>query len=341
MTWLRWHAGTTTDEKMRAVARETGAGATVGHCVAVWAALLEHALQSRPRGNIEGFNAQACADAFDWPVDLVRRIVHAMMVIGLHDFTRLHSWATIDCDPTNSERQKAWRAMRRKSRAEDSNSYGNEAVTVTENRNALRDSEPSEAVTVTENRNVLRDSEPSEAVTVTENRNVLRDSEPSEAVTVMNLPSSRVHAEKALALDLALKAPSSFCSTTSSPILNSTVPSSGIRARAGEPVGKLSTDAVWTALAAVGIRPGMFGRFGSGSSIAGWIERGVTAEDIGEAIGRARRARERSGDSSPIGLRYLACFVEDVLTGQPERGKPMSWIERGDAIGRAWLEGRT
>lgn len=84
----------------------------------------------------------------------------------------------------------------------------------------------------------------------------------------------------------------------------------------------------------------MFGKFGSGASIANWCSRGLTADELGEAIGRARRARERAGDSSPIGLRYLACFVEDVIAGQPERVRPMSWIERGDAIGRAWLEGR-
>ena len=334
MTWLRWHVGSVDASNMRAIAREAGTGATPGHCVSVWAALLEHAAQQRPRGSIESFDSAACAASFDWPVDLVRRIVHAMMVIGMHDFTRLQSWDQNDSDPTNARRQKMWRAQRRSNRKLNT-------VTVTDERNALRVSTDSEAVTVTDERNALRVSTDSEAVTVTDERNALRVSTDSEAVTVTVSPSSRAYAEKALALDLALKAPGSFFAPTALPILNSTVPASASRTRAADPDGKLSTDAVWSALAGIGIKPGMFGRFGSGSSITHWIHRGLTAANLDDAIGRAQRARQRDGDASPIGLRYLACFVEDVLSGQPERGKPMSWIERGDAIGRAWLEGRT
>ena len=309
MTWLRWHVGAVADAKMRAVAREAGTGATPGHCVAVWAALLEHAALQRPRGMVENFDAIACADSFEWPHDLVRRIVHAMMVIGLHDFTRLHAWERRNPpDETRAARQKLWRDRNKKRKS---------------NSNGVTESAPETRNGVTVSSNGVTESAP-------ETRN---------GVTV--LPISRARAEKALALDVALKAPGSFCSATSTPNSNSSVPASGIRARASEPNSKLSTGDVWNILGTIGIKPGMFGRFGSGASITSWIDRGLTADDLGEAIARARRARERNGDASPIGLRYLACFVEDVLSGQPERNKPMSWIERGDAIGRAWLEGRT
>ena len=345
MTWLRWHVGAVADAKMRAVAREAGTGATPGHCIAVWAALLEHAALQRPRGLVENFDAVACANSFEWPHDLVRRIMHAMMVVGLHDFTRLHAWDKRNPpDSTSAARQKLWRDRHKMQKSNNNAVTESEPDTrngVTVSSNAVTKSAPEtrNGVTVSSNAVTKSDVETRNGVTVSSNAVTKSAPETRNGVTVS--PLSRARAEKALALDVALKAPGSFCSTTSTPNSNSPVPASGIRARASEPNSKLSTGDVWNILGTIGIKPGMFGRFGSGASITNWIERGLTADDLGEAIARARRARERNGDASPIGLRYLACFIEDVLSGQPERGKLMSWIERGDAIGRAWLEGRT
>ena len=256
--------------------------------------MLEFAAQQRPRGSIEKFDAVAASDALGWPADFVRRIVHAMMVIGLHDFTKLRAWDKRNPpDSTAAERQRNRRRRNGKSGS---------------NRHTVTVSPVSERHAVTDDSHTVTVSSVSERHAVTDDRHTVTP-----------------------------KALSSFFSSSSSAICKSAIPPSG-DARAREE--KLSTDSIWAALAAIGIRPGMFGRFGSGSSIANWVDRGLTAGDLAEAIERARRVRERDGDPSPLNLRFVACFIEDVLAGVPERAKTQSWIERGDAIGRAFVEER-
>lgn len=70
-----------------------------------------------------------------------------------------------------------------------------------------------------------------------------------------------------------------------------------------------------------GIRIGIGNRVFNIPAVRGWVAKGVTPEQITEAIGRARRARDRAGDSTPLNLGYLRCFVDDVLAGMAERSK--------------------
>lgn len=68
-----------------------------------------------------------------------------------------------------------------------------------------------------------------------------------------------------------------------------------------------------------GIRIGIGNRMFNIPAVRGWVSRGVTSEQITEAISRARRARERAGDPQPVNLGFLRCFVDDVIDGRPER----------------------
>lgn len=68
-----------------------------------------------------------------------------------------------------------------------------------------------------------------------------------------------------------------------------------------------------------GIRIGIGNRVFNIPAVRGWVAKGLTSEQITEAIARARRARERAADPQPVNLGFLRCFVDDVLDGRPER----------------------
>jgi hypothetical protein len=76
MDWFRWHNGTASDPKWRAVARK--AGAPVADVLAVWAMLCENANQSPERGTLHGWDAEDAAAALDLDAEVVERIVGAM-----------------------------------------------------------------------------------------------------------------------------------------------------------------------------------------------------------------------------------------------------------------------
>lgn len=80
--WFRWHHGTVTDPKWRVVAarasKALSRNVTVGHVVAVWAAMLECASQANPRGELVGWSDEDVAAGLGWDEEEVSAIREAM-----------------------------------------------------------------------------------------------------------------------------------------------------------------------------------------------------------------------------------------------------------------------
>lgn len=100
-------------------------------------------------------------------------------------------------------------------------------------------------------------------------------------------------------------------------------------ARAGAERGLSSTE-VLDALTAAGIRITTAQRLWNIGLIRGWAQGGITTDQLGEALARATRHRERTGDRGPIHIKFLGCFVRDVLDGKPERVRSPATMEAGD-----------
>lgn len=76
--WLRWHHGTVTDPKWRVVALRCVTNVTVGHVVAVWAAMVENASLASPRGRLSGWNDEDVAAGLGFTTEQVEGIRQAM-----------------------------------------------------------------------------------------------------------------------------------------------------------------------------------------------------------------------------------------------------------------------
>ena len=58
-------------------------------------------------------------------------------------------------------------------------------------------------------------------------------------------------------------------------------------------------------------------------TVIGWAEKGVTVAQVSEAMGLAKLRRAEESSPQPIGARFLAVFVRDVLN--PPKPKPPPW----------------
>ncbi len=76
--WFRWHHGTVTDPKWRVVASRCVTPVTVGHVVAIWAAMVENASQASTRGQLEGWDDEDIAALFGFDLAQVIAIREAM-----------------------------------------------------------------------------------------------------------------------------------------------------------------------------------------------------------------------------------------------------------------------
>lgn len=84
----------------------SGSDITPGHVAAVWLALLDHASQARPRGNVAGFDAASVAAFFQWPEEHVQAIVSALTAAGRIVDGCIVAFATRQHgDPTGAKRQ--------------------------------------------------------------------------------------------------------------------------------------------------------------------------------------------------------------------------------------------
>lgn len=113
-SWWACHHGMPTDPLWIVVARRAGNGATPGHVCAIWAGLLDHASQARPRGDISTFEAETLAESFRWPVALVEGVIEALEQVGRIAEGRLTRWDKRQPkDPTGADRQARKRARDR------------------------------------------------------------------------------------------------------------------------------------------------------------------------------------------------------------------------------------
>lgn len=76
--WFRWHHGTVTDPKWRVVASRCVTSVTVGHVVAVWAAMMENASMASPRGSLSGWDDEDVAAGLGFTAEQVSQIRQAM-----------------------------------------------------------------------------------------------------------------------------------------------------------------------------------------------------------------------------------------------------------------------
>jgi len=96
---------------------------------------------------------------------------------------------------------------------------------------------------------------------------------------------------------------------------------------------------IWTALAAEGM-PANFGiRTFNRRHLAGWVEQGLTEPQLAEALQRARARRREQRNPHPVNLGFLACFIDEVLSGAPKKSMTGGGYERGDELSREFAQG--
>lgn len=112
--WFRWHHGCVTDPKFRVIASRCVTNVTVGHVVAVWAAMMENASQASPRGVLSGWDDEDVAAGFGFTVEQVSDIRRAMQGKVL-DGESLNAWEKRQPkrEDSSSDRTKKWRESKR------------------------------------------------------------------------------------------------------------------------------------------------------------------------------------------------------------------------------------
>lgn len=111
MRWVRWHHGTATDPKWRAIARRSGQRLT--DVIAVWAMVLEAASEAEERGTLDGFDAEVTAAALDLDTDQVEQILEAMQGKVI-DGRRLTGWEKRNPKREDSSAERVRRHRERK-----------------------------------------------------------------------------------------------------------------------------------------------------------------------------------------------------------------------------------
>lgn len=112
--WFRWHHGCVTDPKFRVIASRCVTNVTVGHVVAVWAAMMENASQASPRGVLSGWDDEDVAAGFGFTVEQVSDIRNAMQGKVL-DGEGLAAWEKRQPkrEDSSADRTKKWRESKR------------------------------------------------------------------------------------------------------------------------------------------------------------------------------------------------------------------------------------
>ncbi|MFC3816542.1 hypothetical protein [Lysobacter sp. GCM10012299] len=119
-SWCRWHHGTVNDPKWRVVASRcvtsvtSVTNVTVGHVVAVWAAMVENASQSPKRGELAGWDDEDVAAGLGFTTEQVRAIREAMQGKTLEG-GKLSGWEKRQPkrEDSSAGRTKAWRERHR------------------------------------------------------------------------------------------------------------------------------------------------------------------------------------------------------------------------------------
>lgn len=115
--WFRWHHGTVTDPKWRVVASRcvtVVTGVTVGHVLAVWAAMMENASLSPVRGTLSGWDDEDVAAGLGFTTEQVCAIREAMQGKTL-DGESLAAWEKRQPkrEDSSADRMREHRAKKR------------------------------------------------------------------------------------------------------------------------------------------------------------------------------------------------------------------------------------
>ena len=118
--WFRWHHGCVTDPKWRVIASRCVTSVTVGHVVAVWAAMMENASQAAPRGTLSNWDDEDVAALLGFSVEQVADIRSSMQgkVLGGDE---LKSWEKRQPKREDDARSRT-REWRERNRSRDDNS---------------------------------------------------------------------------------------------------------------------------------------------------------------------------------------------------------------------------
>ena len=120
--WFRWHHGTVTDPKWRVVANRAASNlsrnVTVGHVVAVWAAMMECASQATPRGELVGWCDEDIAAALGFEEVEVAAISAAMQGKTLDDAV-LMAWKRRQVKAEDVSAADRKRAQRERDKSHD------------------------------------------------------------------------------------------------------------------------------------------------------------------------------------------------------------------------------
>jgi hypothetical protein len=152
--WFRWHHGTFNDPKLRTVASRASArlsrNVTVGHVVAVWAAMMENASQASPRGELSNWSNEDVGIALDIPEEEVEAIFNSMQGKTL-DAEELMAWKRRQPKAEDTTAADRKRAQRERDRLADVTAMTIESrnVTVGHDRGEERREEEKEQSTPT------------------------------------------------------------------------------------------------------------------------------------------------------------------------------------------------
>ncbi len=121
MDWFRWYHGTVSDPKLALIAKKAGQPRPV--VIAVWIALLEHASQAEPRGDISDFDIETLAVALDIDDDAIHSIITAMTAKGMIVDGGIAAWDKRQPQREDgaAERAKAWREKQKQQPANTPN----------------------------------------------------------------------------------------------------------------------------------------------------------------------------------------------------------------------------
>lgn len=146
--WLRWHHGTVTDPKWRVVASRCVTGVTVGHVVTIWAAMVENASLSSPRGTLQGWDDEDVAALFGYTKEQVSDIRRAMQGKTL-DGDKLTGWEKRQPNREDSSTERTREYRKRKAEKSDAQKRDvtqrdatTREVTLEERREEKKDQKP-------------------------------------------------------------------------------------------------------------------------------------------------------------------------------------------------------
>lgn len=104
-----------------------------------------------------------------------------------------------------------------------------------------------------------------------------------------------------------------------------------VRERAG---AVIDASEFWTWIAAQGIAAHIGIRTMHRGKLVDWIDQGLTAKDLDAAMARARNKRVQQKSNHPVNLGFLACFVDEVLSGEQPTTTNGGGYGRGDELSR-------